>query len=67
MCFERASRRWILRTIVFVPFDHSTAGVAHPAVFDSEIIAGRNPAILFTAGWFFTAYHIYQWKLGHTL
>jgi len=26
--------------------------MAHPAVFDSVSIAGRNPAILFTAGWF---------------
>jgi hypothetical protein len=28
----------------------STAGVSHPAVFDSVIIAGRNPAILFNPG-----------------
>lgn len=42
-CSERASRRWILTTILIVHFDHSTAGVAapQPAVFDSVIIAGR--------------------------
>jgi hypothetical protein len=34
--FERASRSWILGTIEFVAFDHSTAGVAQPAVFDSD-------------------------------
>jgi hypothetical protein len=33
-------------------FDLSTAGVSHPAVFDSILLAGRNPAILFNAGWF---------------
>jgi len=27
-----------------------TAGASHPAVFDSFILAGRNPAILFVIG-----------------
>jgi len=54
LCFERASRRWILGTILFVHFEYSTAGARRsPAVFDSVIITGRNPVILFnSAGWF---------------
>jgi len=32
---------------------HPAAGALHsPAVFDSVIFTGRNPAILFSAGWF---------------
>jgi len=50
LCSERASCRRTLATILVVPSDPSTAGTLRsPAVFDSVIIAGHDPAFLFNA------------------